>query len=100
MIDKSGLQPKKNTYGGVVLNNTNDNLGHNNTISALDVSEIPITQKQQRKQRKENEQLQKILRIEAENRKKLEAEISAARIAAIKASRQLGRQAATGVNIG
>lgn len=54
----------------------------------LDIKAVPVTQKQLRKQRKENEQLQKILRAEAEARLKAEQELAAARMAAIKASRK------------
>ena len=51
------------------------------------------------KQRKENEALRKILKAE-EMAKKLEAEeMARARMAAIKASRLLGKQSSLGVNI-
>jgi hypothetical protein len=64
-----------------------------------DAQNVTLTQRQMRKQRKANEQLQRVLRLEAEQRLKVEAEMAAARMAAIKASRQRGRQANKGVNI-
>jgi hypothetical protein len=70
----------------------------NNNI-ALDAKSIPTTQKELRKQRKLTEQLQKILRAEASARSQAEAEMAAARMAAIKASRTQGRQANSGVKI-
>lgn len=70
-----------------------------NGNQALDVKAIPTTQKEMRKQRKQNEQLNKILRMEALARAKAEQEMAQARMAAIKASRTQGRQANNGVNI-
>lgn len=70
-----------------------------NYNEAMDAKAIPTTQREMRKQRKVNEQLQKMLRAEAMARAKAEAEMAAARMAAIKASRTQGRQANTGVNI-
>ncbi len=49
--------------------------------------------------KKSNEQLQKLLRHETALRAAAEAELMAARMAAIKASRALGRQSNCGVNI-
>jgi len=67
--------------------------------SALEIKNLLTTQKQIRKQRKENEALRKILKAE-EMAKKLEAEeMARARMAAIKASRLLGKQSSLGVNI-
>lgn len=79
-------QGHAHTHTGVVAQN-------------LDIRAIPTTQKDMRKQRKANEQLQKILRQEAVLRQQAEAEMAAARMAAIRASRTQGRQANTGLNI-
>ena len=100
MIDNSDLKNKKNTYGGVVLSTAVDGPANDNSHNtAMDAKVIPTTQKQIRKQRRENEQLQKILRLEAIKRAEAEAEMLAARMAAIKASRALGKQSTLGVNI-
>lgn len=90
----------KHTYGGVVLQN--DNADDSSAISSnlsYQASAIPVTQKQIRKQRKENEALQKILRAEAHIRALADEELRKARMAAIKASRTASRQANNGVNI-
>eukprot|EP01036_Dinobryon_divergens_P029894 gene29894-39062_t len=117
IIEKAvDLTAPKHSYGGVILNTaamreaelqqhhqhgTASAAAANATISnsTLDVSAIPTTQRQHRKMRKENEQLQKILKAEAAARAKAEKELMEARLAAIKASRAVGRQANTGVNI-
>lgn len=100
MIDNSDLKNKKHTYGGVVLvGATEGELNDNNHNAAMDAKVIPTTQKQIRKMRRENEQVQKILKFEAMKRAEAEAEMQAARMAAIKASRALGKQSTLGVNI-
>jgi hypothetical protein len=90
----------KATYGGAVLADASDGtevkLSSNH---ALDASSIPTTQKELRKMRKQNEALQKILKAETAMRAALAAEMAAARMAAIRASRTAGRQANMGVNI-
>ena len=102
MIDRSGLkQNNKPTYGGTVISTLDEDgqfteVNHN---SNLDATAIPTTQRQIRKNRKENERLQRILRAEELARFNAEAEMAAARMAAIKANRAAGRQAAMGVNI-
>lgn len=102
MIDRSGLaKTTKPTYGGTVISSMDEDgqvteVNHN---TSLDAAAIPTTQRQIRKNRKENERLQKILRAEELARLKAEAEMAAARMAAIKANRAAGRQAAMGVNI-
>jgi ABC-type bacteriocin/lantibiotic exporter with double-glycine peptidase domain len=80
---------------------TNDSSSsiHVNSNSKLDITAIPTTQKQFRKLKKENEQLQRILELEALEREREAAEIAQARMMAIKASRALGRKSLTGVNI-
>jgi len=104
IIDQTNLRPKQQTYGGVVFAEAgDDNLSSigaslsSNTV--LESSAIPTTQKQLRKQRKENEVLNKILRLEAQQRAQAAQEMMAARMAAIRASRASGRQAFTGVNL-
>jgi hypothetical protein len=102
MSDRSGLnKAPKATYGGAVISNMDEDgqvteVNHN---ANLDAAAIPTTQRQIRKNRKENERLQRILRAEEMARMKAEAEMAAARMAAIKANRSAGRQAAMGVNI-
>ena len=103
IIDRSGLNGKPAaTYGGVVFasigsdTQTSGDVNHNTT---LDAKAIPKTQKEARKMRKENDRLQKILRAEEMARMEAEAEMSAARMAAIIANRSGGRQATTGVSI-
>ena len=94
----------KATYGGVVLADAADDskAGGKTQIvsnSQLDIQSLPTTQKQLRRMRKENEQLQKILKAEASARAALAAELAAARMAAIKASRTAGKQSNMGVSI-
>ncbi len=94
----------KHTYGGSHLGGegVGDNIDGNVSVtsnSQYQAANIPITQKQIRKQRKENEALQKMLRHEAMIRKQQEDELRAARMAAIIASRTASRQANKGVNI-
>lgn len=102
MIDRSGLnKTAKPTYGGTVISTFDEDgqLQEVNHNSSLDASAIATTQRQVRKNRKENERLNRILRAEEMARFNAEAEMSAARMAAIKANRTAGRQAAMGVNI-
>jgi len=100
IIDLAGLKPQKQTFGGAVFAEAGaDSIGPLESNTVFESSAIPTTQKQLRKQRKENEALNKILRAEAAHRAQISAEIMAARMAAIRASRALGRQANTGVNI-
>lgn len=94
----------KHTYGGSHLSGEGavDIIDGNPTVnsnSQYQAANIPITQKQIRKQRKENEALQKVLRHEAMVRKQQEDDLRAARMAAILASRTASRQANKGVNI-
>lgn len=92
--------PFESTLGQNSLIEIHDKRGtSSNFADPMDVKAIPTTQKEMRKQRKANEILQRILRTEALARAKAEAELSAARMAAIKASRALGRQSNTGVSI-
>jgi hypothetical protein len=109
--ERTGLNKQpKSTYGGAIItSNINDatsdmydmTLGstESNHNSSLDASSMPSTQKQLRRQRKDNEKLQKMLRIEEMARLQAEKEMSDARMAAIKANRVGGRQASTGVHL-
>ena len=109
--ERTGLNKQpKSTYGGAIItSNINDAtsdmydmaLGstESNHNSSLDASSMPSTQKQLRRQRKDNEKLQKMLRIEEMARLQAEKEMSDARMAAIKANRAGGRQASTGVHL-
>ena len=102
MSEKSGLnKPVKSTYGGTVISSfgSDGQISEVNHNSSLDAAVIPTTQKQIRKNRRENERLNRILRAEELARFEAEAEMAAARMAAIKANRTAGRQAAMGVNI-
>ncbi len=88
-----------NSYGNEYYEEKTSSEPMINGNQALDVKAIPTTQKELRKQRKANEQLNKILRMESLARAKAEQEMAQARMAAIKASRTQGRQANNGVNI-
>ena len=72
MIDTSGLQPLKATYGGAIISEHDDEALQSkggSTVSLhnalLDIKQVPLTQKDIRKLRKESEQLQRMLKIEA-----------------------------------
>ena len=103
MIDNSGLQQVKATYGGAIISDTDFSDVSSTTTAlhnaVLDIKQVAVTQKQIRRQRKESEALQRMLRIEAAMEAERRAEMAAARMAAIKASRTAGRQAMTGVSI-
>lgn len=101
MIDtNSELREKKGTYGGAVMVSTDAGTIMTKLQNmALDAADIPINQKEVRRRRKDNEVLQKMLRAEAAARARVEAELAKARMAAIQASRKLGRQSNCGVNI-
>ena len=81
MIDNSGLQPVKATYGGAILGDSTVE----DSNSLMDITNVPTTQKQVRKMRRENELVQRILRAEAVAEEARRLEIQAARMAAIKA---------------
>jgi ATP-binding cassette subfamily F protein 3 len=101
IIDNSDhLKVKKSSYGGAVLTGAGEGqMNDNNHNTSLEVKFIPTTQKQVRKMRRENEQLQKILKVEAAQRAEAEQEMLVARMSAIKASRAVGKQSSLGVNI-
>jgi ABC-type multidrug transport system fused ATPase/permease subunit len=117
MIDHSGLKSanSKSTYGGALiagysvsldgdgaLSTNLPTLSSNLSISSntkYDAAAIPSTQKQLRKLKKGNEQVKKMLAVEARLREIQAAELRSARLAAIKASRLAGRQALTGVKL-
>lgn len=97
MSDHSDLTKTRHTYGSA----GGDGPEHTGLVgnTNLEISAVPVTQKQMRRMRKENEQLGKLLRLEALQREREEEELRAARMNAIKASRAAGRQANTGVVI-
>mmetsp|Transcript_9168 Transcript_9168/g.9238 ORF Transcript_9168/g.9238 Transcript_9168/m.9238 type:complete len:786 (+) Transcript_9168:135-2492(+) len=95
MIDHTLLQPIKSTYGGARLGDTSAE----ECNGLMDISALPTTQRQLRRMRRDNEQLQKILKAEAQAEEERRNILLKARMAAIKASRNAGRQSVTGVNI-
>jgi ATP-binding cassette subfamily F protein 3 len=104
MIDNSGLQPVKQTYGGAVFTDINDSGVGPASMSTtsntnLDITQVATTQKQLRKQRKEQHQVNKAVLAEQAARAAQLEEMARMRIAAIKASRALGKQSLTGVNL-
>jgi ATP-binding cassette subfamily F protein 3 len=99
MLDHSDLNKAKATYGPPIGSEDEHALNALVGNSNLDISSVPVTQKQARKLRKEKDVLQRLLQIEALARELEEEELRVARMAAIKASRASGRQANTGVNI-
>lgn len=104
LIDHSGLKPSTKSYGATFMASSHSETSsssaiHVNSNTQLDITAIPTTQKQYRKMKKENEQLQRILELEALEREREAAEIAIARMMAIKASRALGRKSLTGSHI-
>lgn len=109
IIDNSDLKSKPKTFGATFMasigNNSMNPISSNiaalsiNSNTKLEVSAIPTTQKQLRKLKKENEVLRKIMQQEALEREREAEELLRARMLAIKASRALGKQSLTGVNI-
>lgn len=98
------IKEKKQTYGGVVLDTGENTVAGvpgaaATTNSMFDVSNIATNVKQLRKQRRENDALQRAAKAEQLRRAEELAEQARARMAAIRASRSLGRQQFTGVNI-
>lgn len=88
----------KQSYGGVILNNdlNNNNISNN----SLDIKDIPINQRNKRKLKKDNDNLQRKIRIEAAILAEQRQQMAAARMAAIKASRNASRgKAMTGLHI-
>jgi len=68
MIDNSGLQPVEATYGGAIISDRNDeSVGGGASLHnpLFDIKHVPLTQKVIRRMKKENEQLQRMLKIEA-----------------------------------
>ena len=107
IINQSGLQPVKQTYGGAVLidaNGSSDSGAAPSSLSMVsnsqyDAAAIPSTQKQLRKMRKDNLQQNRAQLAEQRSRALEAEEMGRMRIAAIKASRAVGKQSLTGVNI-
>ena len=106
LSETSGLVPVKATYGGVVISELHDDelptfsapsaSSHN---TALDIRQVATGAKDLRKQRKENEKLARALQAEANVEAARRLEMAMARMAAIRASRNSGRQSVVGVNI-
>ena len=114
MIETSGLQPVKATYGGAIIADTIGDieqgvavfsqLGHSvgstpSHNANLDIKSVATGAKDLRRQRKESEKLSRILQAEAAAEAERRKEFAAARMAAIRASRTAGRQSTVGVNI-
>lgn len=99
IMDQAGLNlPKVATYGGVITSEDDNKVSVSNI--SMDISTLPTTQKQLRKIRRENEQLQRILRLEAAAEAQRRNELLDARMNAIKVARTAGRsQTSVGVNI-
>lgn len=97
--EQAGLNvPKVATYGGVITSEDDTKVSISNV--AMDISTMPTTQKQLRKMRRENEQLQRMLRLEAAEEELRRKEFLEARMNAIKVARTAGRsQTSVGVNI-
>ena len=100
IIDRTDFNNVKATYGNYVVpsdENMRPSVMLQNT--PFEITQVPVTQRQARKMRKENEMLNKLLKQEQLRREREAQELRAARMAAIKASRAAGRQANMGVNI-
>lgn len=96
---QDSIQPEKKTYGGVVFADV-DGSTEIVSNSEYDASSVPKDLRSKRKIQKENEQLARKLRLEAARDAERRIEMAAARMAAIRASRQSSRSKAhTGVHI-
>lgn len=96
---KDSIEPVKQTYGGVVFTDI-DNPNDVSANSEFNVKEIPKDTRSKRKIQKENDQLARKLRLEAARDAERRIEMAAARMAAIRASRQSCKsKAMTGVSI-
>jgi hypothetical protein len=93
------IQPEKKTYGGVVFADV-DGSSEIASNSEYDAASVPKDLRSKRKIQKENEQLSRKLRLEAARDAERRIEMAAARMAAIRASRQASKSKAhTGVHI-
>ena len=101
IIDSCYSQPQKATYGGAVMVDISydDAKPTFSSNTLIDISSVPVTQKQLRKQRRENEQLQRVLRAEQRAEEIRREEMAAARMAAILASRKAGKNTSVGVKV-
>jgi ATP-binding cassette, subfamily F, member 1 len=97
--EMAGLDQVKQTYGGVVMIDSN----HPQDVSTneeLDIRDVPINQRSKRKVKRENEQLARRLRIESALAAEQRQQMAAARMAAIKASRNASKsKAVTGLHL-
>eukprot|EP00602_Paraphysomonas_sp_CaronLab_P003067 CAMPEP_0185033886 /NCGR_PEP_ID=MMETSP1103-20130426/23279_1 /TAXON_ID=36769 /ORGANISM="Paraphysomonas bandaiensis, Strain Caron Lab Isolate" /LENGTH=757 /DNA_ID=CAMNT_0027570319 /DNA_START=75 /DNA_END=2348 /DNA_ORIENTATION=+ len=101
IIEGSGLETKKQTYGGVVFIDT-DNPNEVSSNTEYDAKAIPKTRREKKRKAHESEQLARKLRAEAEADMQRRMEMAAARMAAIRAARSGAKsssKACTGVNI-
>jgi len=108
-IETSGLGVVKATYGGAIMSDLREDdddravptssstAGLHN--AALDIKQVAGGARELRRQRKESERLARVLQSEAAAEEARRNEMAVARMAAIRASRQAGRQAVLGVNI-
>ena len=115
MIEQSDLAPVKATYGGATISGDTASVEEDgvavfsllgkaaNALSSsthndeLDMKKLAVTAKEIRKQRKENEKVERILKAEAAAELERRNQESMARLAAIRAAKKAGRQAANGV---
>jgi ABC-type multidrug transport system fused ATPase/permease subunit len=97
--DVAGLDQIKQTYGGVVLMDIN----HPTQVAtneSLDMKDIPTNQRSKRKLKRDNEQLARKLRLESALMAEQRQAMAAARMAAIKASRNASKsKAITGLHL-
>ena len=98
IIERTDLIKAKATYGSYVPGDINTKAWVPPSPQ-LEIATVPVTQRQARKMRKENEMLSRLLRQEQARREREAEELRMARMAAIRASRAVGRQANAGVNI-
>ena len=115
MIEQSDLAPVKATYGGATIStdttcveedgvavfsllgkaaNAISSTSHNDE---LDMKKLAVTAKEIRKQRKENEKVDRILKAEAAIELERRNQEAMARLSAIRNAKKAGRQAANGI---
>lgn len=92
------LLEDKRTYGGVVFADAEGDSGSNSN-SALQMSSVPVTLRQQKRAKKEEEHLQRKLKAEAARDAEERRVMAAARMAAIRANRVAGKKAKSGYSL-
>ena len=95
----SHLLEDKKTYGGVVFADAEGNGDSGNCNSDLDIASIPLTARQMKRQKKEEEVLQRKLRALAVHEADERRVMAAARMAAIRANRVAGKKAKSGYSL-